>query len=415
MRFIIGIVFLMHSYLYGCLWLRGTTLDGEYKEFSGESPSHLFDNSIKNKPMNLFSERVRHKDIHTTEAIAVAKIIDKKYQDAIKYLLALEKEQQGVYSTASNIAVAYELQGDIENAIHWTQEALKRNKQAHYNTEWLHLFILKSKLKIRDNLLSLGNAHLIELPKTYDDNTYINIDGERHTISEVRNALIYQLKERTLFVKPKNAIVADLFYTLAEIEAHTRIIDEAIQIFHYSELYGFPNMVEINDKIDMYENAYWYAYMRYGLMIILGSIFLFYMKRYLARQIPIKDEKIILNTVYSVSIVLSLIVAFTLLGTFIHAALAIFLDFMKDTQVYYGAIFGYFFGLFQIRRYMRQKNYVVQNKNMTIVWSIILVTSIYLYLLILLFQERTIPVVILYFLLLGLYVILKKTLPETIK
>ena len=246
-------------------------------------PSYWIKLSLKSKPKDIFSRLLLDDDNKSTEHIAVSKILEKKYQDAIKFLLKTEEKEPYVYSTASNLAVAYELSGDFKSAIYWMKEALKRNPNSHYNTEWLHLYILKSELKIKKGELSLKNNLLITLPKKYNDNTLIDIDGQKHSVKDIRKALIYQLKERTIFVKPKDEIVANLFYTLAEIEANTRVVNEAIEMLKFSKLYGFNNSKLIDDKISEYQKSYIYAVLRYLLYAIVFIFIYSYLRRYIIK------------------------------------------------------------------------------------------------------------------------------------
>ena len=52
-------------------------------------------------------------------------ILLKKYDEAIKLYLKIEKLEPNRYSTASNIGTAYELAGQNENALKWIKKAIE--------------------------------------------------------------------------------------------------------------------------------------------------------------------------------------------------------------------------------------------------------------------------------------------------
>lgn len=417
MKYIFVLIVMTTSFLHACLWLSGTTLDGEYREFNAEQPSFWFSKNIESDKEIVISKRLAS-IVHKTKADKAVMYISKgENKKAIDMLLNISNNSIDIYTKASNLAVAYELDGDIVSAKKWMKKALSVNKKSHYGTEWLHLFILKSTYHLKINPQWLKNRRLIPLPREFNETTRINIDGSEYTILELRAALIYQLRERVLFVKPKDKIVSELFYTLGRLEAETRVVDEAIQIFNFAKLYGFSDSSLIENQIKECNKAFIYFYIRYGLWIVFTIFLVWYLQKYFKSKVPKNSEnQIILNTFYSTVIIISIVLAFSILGIFLYAVLLNFGHIMNEPPpMYIGAILGYYFGLFQISRYMKQKNYVVKNRFKTIFWSAIILICIYLYLIFLLYQTWMLQIVILYFLLLGLYLVLKKKLPLNIE
>lgn len=132
---------------------------------------------------------------------AVASIHLGRYARSIEILLALESARPGIYETAANLGTAYELAGQLEDAVIWIARGIERNPDSHQGTEWLHAAILHAKLKLRDEPNWLESHSVLEATAT----------GER-SAEEIVRAIDYQLAERLQFVTAPDAVVCDLFY-----------------------------------------------------------------------------------------------------------------------------------------------------------------------------------------------------------
>jgi len=135
-------------------------------------------------------------------ACAVALIHLGQYAAAIETLLAIEEAHPGVYETAANLGTAYELAGKLEEAFVWIARGIERNGNAQRGTEWLHLAILRAKLRLRDDA-GWFREHTV-------------LDGvEDRSAEEILHAIDCQLEARLPLVKPMDAVVCDLFYQAA--------------------------------------------------------------------------------------------------------------------------------------------------------------------------------------------------------
>lgn len=177
----------------------------------------------------------------TAEAKAVALVLRKNYSAAIAILENLEKDAPGRYGTAVNLGTAHELSGDNRKALQWISEGIRRNPASHEGTEWLHALILEAKLQLEKNSEWLRDHHVIGLDSArVKDPAYRLQAGARSlSVAEVEKALDYQLLERMLLVKPKDAVVADLLYTYALIESGEGNRDSALDLLGLSREYGF--------------------------------------------------------------------------------------------------------------------------------------------------------------------------------
>jgi tetratricopeptide (TPR) repeat protein len=170
-------------------------------------------------------------------------VLQGKYEEAIQLYHRIEKISPNRYATAANLGTAYELVGQNEKALKYIQKAVRLNPDSHNHSEWIHVNILKVKIKgaafyTSDFLINTNFGEENE-PKT-------NLSTkELHTLAD---ALYFQLNERISFIKPKNKIVAQLFFDLGNIAMLSGDLNDAKQDFTKAKEYGF-NMPIIEDRI----------------------------------------------------------------------------------------------------------------------------------------------------------------------
>ena len=117
-------------------------------------------------------------------------------------------------------------------------------------TEWLHVLILEEKIRVRDLGDPSATSDFLAMPETVLTGSNIKIGGKDYPVMAVYEALLYQLGERMLFVKPKDRIVSEMLYDLAILEANTNILESAIGLFDLSLEYGFrdPELIEAKKR-----------------------------------------------------------------------------------------------------------------------------------------------------------------------
>ena len=302
------LLLLLPVYLFSCIWINGTTIDGEH-EYQGFG--YIYANVLK-ETIEYESPQSKLKDIleerkdkkvsadELSEDDAVILMLQGKYEESIKKLLELNQRHPNKYSIASNLGTAYELNGENEKALKWITEGIKRDANSHYGTEWLHQLILKLKIEERQNKNFLQTKRAIPLPPRFKLDDNITIDNQTHTISDVEKALGYQLRERLVFVKPKDKIVADLLYAYARIIVQFSTVEEALEYLKLAELYGFANPKLLEEKRAYYRDIAEHHSLLYYLtllskpnadeeviirvvLILLLGILLILLKRFIVR------------------------------------------------------------------------------------------------------------------------------------
>lgn len=154
---------------------------------------------------------------------ALRDLLNARYNDAIRKLLALEGVDPGRSGVAGALGTAYEHIGDYESAIRWINTAMAREPQARRGSEWLHVRILQARHALRTD-----PAHLAQNPVVPLTKTGLPLDGPAYPPSnrplqrdELRDALYIQLGEQVLFLKPEEPLIAHLFQNLQQLEEAT--------------------------------------------------------------------------------------------------------------------------------------------------------------------------------------------------
>lgn len=251
-----------------CIWVEGTSMDGHESHIGGyESPSVILAKSISQSPEErliqlTFDRRWQSdggKDVpegfFDGELDGVEMIARGQYSGSVARFHKLEAEYPGRYSTAANLGTAYELTSDLENALKWISEGIRRNPGSHEGTEWLHREILLAKIRMKGDPNSLHRNHILPLPANLSKQSRVDIGGESYSIDQIRTALIYQLSERMLFVKAPDPVVADLLFTFGWLECQTQIVESGIGLLKMAKDYGYPDTAAIATKIADSESA----------------------------------------------------------------------------------------------------------------------------------------------------------------
>ncbi len=111
------------------------------------------------------------------------------------------------------------------------------------------------------------------MPEKFTSDNEVAISGKEYTIREILWALNYQLRERVVFVKPPDPIVADLLFSYARIEARTNIVENGVKLLEESHRYGFADPTLLKQTEKQFENSLMlgkiFKYGTRGLLLIL--------------------------------------------------------------------------------------------------------------------------------------------------
>jgi hypothetical protein len=230
---------------HACLWLHGTTIDGHYIQVEGSDEARFLEEQVGKTPMGMPS-LFEHFEYRPDDPVArmndsaVQVLLRGDARQAVVMLEEVEAGHPGRYYTAANLGTAYELAGDDVKALEWITEGIKRNPASHMRTEWLHARILEAKIALKSDPAWLRSQTITGADfKQLNDPGYILPTRQGELGREhLRDSLRAQLGVRVLFVKPKDAIVAQLLKELALAEAQVGLLQQALVYAGLAERYG---------------------------------------------------------------------------------------------------------------------------------------------------------------------------------
>lgn len=134
---------------------------------------------------------------------------------ALEKLEVLTAEYPDEYIIIANLGTAYELDGQLKNALKFIKKGYEINPTSHYGSEWIHIKILEAKIAhgansdwLRRNAI-ISVEELLENQSNQHDHNY-------------RNHLVTQIRTRVPFTPSPNPVIANLLRTYAEFcEEHS--------------------------------------------------------------------------------------------------------------------------------------------------------------------------------------------------
>ncbi len=191
---------------------------------------------------------------------AVLNMLAGEYAKAIQLLQNIEQQHPGLGITAANLGTAYELNGQLKEALHWIEQDIKRDPALHHGTEWMHVKILQAKIKQQADPHWLVQHRVLDvdfgkqlLPKpsidkitAYPDRTY--------TLDEAYTAIRVQFDERLKFVTPPDYVVGDLSQFMGDIELHRFNQQEAFWLYETAKKAGVKNLTLVEQRQQAIQN-----------------------------------------------------------------------------------------------------------------------------------------------------------------
>ncbi len=220
-----------------------------YSDYEGEVPyGHDFADKERLKAFLVSLEKGYQKtnDLDYLSDKGFILIILGKYEEAIILYKKIESLEPNRYSTASNIGTAYELIGNNVEALKWIEKAVKINPVSHFHSEWIHINILKAKIKGRQFITS---KFLIGHDFGNDKAPVSNLNKDELYV--LKRQMYYQLNERMSFVTPEDQIVAQLLFDLGNVAYLLGEKGDAFEDYKLAAEYGFSNPI-LEDRIHLY-------------------------------------------------------------------------------------------------------------------------------------------------------------------
>ena len=237
------VLFVLALPAFACLWRTETNLDGRPVDINDFDPQTYLATMRREEGAEYWERQLS--SLGTTDTLekrndkAVALAHLGRCPEALTILQAMEKEAAGRYETAANLGTVHELLGHDEDGLRWIKEAMKRNSESHFGTEWVHVRILEAKLALRKDPGWLG-SHTV-LGYDFGSGASPALPAELRNEEEqkrVQRAIEYQLGERLPLVPVPDPVVADLLVTLGNLRSLSTSVERGQILLRFSLKYG---------------------------------------------------------------------------------------------------------------------------------------------------------------------------------
>ncbi|WP_433834865.1 tetratricopeptide repeat protein [Flavobacterium anhuiense] len=222
-----------------------------YEDYDGINPQghNFFEGDFPRLIIELDSLYKKTKDLDYLSDKGYLLIVLKKYDEALKLYLNIEKIKPNRYSTASNLGTLYELMGENQKAYEWIKKSIAINPKSHEGSEWLHLKILEAKIK---NLKDVSGQFLINA--NFGTSREPKTKLSRKEIDELAQSIYFQVNERMSFIEPKDKIISILLFELGNLAELLGQNNSALETYRSARKYGYEGDLIIERMINSSQN-----------------------------------------------------------------------------------------------------------------------------------------------------------------
>jgi len=153
--------------------------------------------------------------------------------EALPILEKLAADKPGEYEIIANLAVAYELNGQLDKALQYLKKSLEISPKSHNESEWIHQRILEYAIKVRDNKTG-------DLP-----NTILGVEND--SAATIGEQITYQLKERVPLTPSSNELLSKVIEESADFYRKNISIEWAIEL--YAIAIGYSTDSKKNEQL----------------------------------------------------------------------------------------------------------------------------------------------------------------------
>lgn len=226
--------------------------DGHFHEAEMSDLKRAFNTNFNLKRIEanlrkLEAQLATSKDYKLLSDYAVLLLKAGKTNTAVDILEQLSLKHPNEYQIAANLGTAYELSGNNEKALEYIKRGIELNPDAHNGSEWVHVKLLETKLKLENDESYLTNR------------TVLSLTEEEKKDATVRDQLMIQIRERFPFCKGPDPIMASLLIDLGDCYANTTSIEFAKAAYEIAQhYYGAtaeiidPKMTEVKNLLRQY-------------------------------------------------------------------------------------------------------------------------------------------------------------------
>lgn len=197
--------------------------------YEHEPPSHIHNSTKynieklnwleKEIPLKTAEEKYKYLSDYYALAIKLG-----HYKEAIPAFEKLVAAYPDEYSINANLAVAYELNGQLEKALLYLKKAIALDNTSHENSEWIHQQYLETGIAIQKKLLRSNEATVLTPDSLKNFNTGYQIS--------------YQLRERIPLTASPDSLLSKLLTQCGDFYFKTISIEFAIDLYAIAAAYS---------------------------------------------------------------------------------------------------------------------------------------------------------------------------------
>lgn len=170
----------------------------------------------------------------SNKALALMKL--GKTRDARIILEPLVKRNPNEYSMAANLGTVYELSGELDSALKYISKGLKLNPNSHGGSEWIHVELLKAKIKRKRDYYYIQQNPIIS-KKLLESKIDTVRRGYRRS-PKILEDIYRQVKTRAAFTPAPNEVICNLLLTAGDYAKKYDSYENAFMAYAYAIKYA---------------------------------------------------------------------------------------------------------------------------------------------------------------------------------
>lgn len=210
---------------------------------------------INEKLLKLKAESISHpEDYKVWSDISVNLMKLGQADSALQILLPLYQQHLNEYNIIANIGTSYELIGELDSALKYISLGYELNKDSHFGSEWVHIEILKAKLKEKKSPGWLKTHRILDVSELV-----VRVDAN-HSSNEVRKIndhISYQIRTRVPFTPAPNQVISNLLVSLGDFNFQVGTYENALLAYTYAIDFQIDGYIQrkIKTKIGRLNNS----------------------------------------------------------------------------------------------------------------------------------------------------------------
>lgn len=159
-----------------------------------------------------------------------------KVSKAKDILVDLVLKNPKEYTMVANLGTAYELSGELDSALKYISIGLQLNPKSHYGSEWIHVELLKAKIKRKRSKYYIVKNSILseELLESKRDTS-----RKHWRRSRVLDNIYRQVRTRAPFTPAPNEVIWNLLFTAGEFAQKYDTYENSFLAFAYSRKYAY--------------------------------------------------------------------------------------------------------------------------------------------------------------------------------